>query len=431
MKLNLMRLALPALWLAAASCASDPNPIDLPMPAQQENAQAFINLSFDVNDSQETRAGELESTVSEKDISKVALYIFDADGKLESVVSDKTVVNGQLSETMSVSTGVKTIYAIAYVADLELPSYEMSSPSIQDFKKITFSSSLDKIAKENGFVMIGESQKLNMVKGSNDVAIDMTRVAAKAQVKVSGELKLGDVAFSNLQFKVLQSSKEMSVGGEVNFAVDGESENGANPHLTPAGESGTGYIQGIAKDSNFTAEGCGYMAENPFASSVTGDATFVSVRMKATPAEVYNASKEKESFNSGGDGTFYAVGKYNSETAVTSYALNGGEMMLFGDDTEARTYCENYDPKGANGYQVITFANGWVYYRVNIKHGEEYKVLRNTFYKVSVSEVLAFGSNKEVVPTDASTPLDITSSSLGVKFSVADWNGENLDVKLE
>lgn len=446
MKLTPLRFAIPMLTLLTAACASDPNPIDLPAPSQHEDAQAFINLSFDVADSKETRAGEeLQSTEEEKKISKVALYVFNQAGVLEDSFKDCVVESNALKEDVKLkSTGLKTIYAIAYDQLQMDPIPE--SPQIADFLNLTITSSKNQIASPAGFTMIGNIKQTPIVKGENKLTIDMTRVAAKAQVMndpTTHQLTLGDITFSDIQFMVRQSSREISIGGTKDFSSGLEKPQGSTySHLSEATNDGESYTQSVTA---FRSDNCAYMAENPIPCNVTGKATFLSIKMKAKPSMVYQKDEDGEfkkvAFDAGQGKTIYAVGKTNPKTAVTAYAMNGNEVMLFGDLTEATTYCNEYDPKNTNGYGVIAFTNGDVYYRVNIKHiegsvedgnrTEQYKVLRNTFYKINLTDVKALGNNSEVIPTDADTPIDITDVLLGVTFTVADWNGQDIDVSLE
>lgn len=432
MKLNFIRFAAPMLALLAAACASDPNPIDLPAPSHQMDEQASINLSFNVADSKETRAGEeLLSTDAEKKISKVAIYVFNDDDNLEKEFKDLTFDGDKLSASVTFNPGVKTFYAIAYKNDLGFNS----PSSISDLLSKEFSSTLDQIASADGFVMVGNTSRLNMVKGGNDVSIDMIRVAAKAQVMKAEDLTLGNsvgnITFSNLECKVMQQSLNMSVGGNVDFGASATSSTGTYSHLSAALKGQEGYVSGVL--SSFTADGCMYMPENPFGSTVSGKATFLSIRMKVTANEAYNGSGMKTAFNPiDSNGTFYAIGNTNMNTAVTAYILDGDKkVMVFNTESEANNYLNSLDTYKANGYKVIAFTNGLVYYRANIKHDDSYKVERNTFYKVTVSEILALGSNTEVIPEDPETPLDVTESTLGVTFSVADWNEKGMDVKLD
>lgn len=434
MKLPFIRsLTAPMLALLAASCASDPNPFDMPAPPHQEDTQAFIKLSFNVADSKETRAGEeLVSTDAEKIIKKVSLYIFDDQGKLEQSETSLTVSGNSLQSKISLtSPGVKTLFAIAYDAEIDLQP-TTTSMNLADFKKLTFSSSMDQIARENGFAMTGESPEINMVKGDNDISMTMTRVAAKTQVMAASGLKLGDkvddITFSNLEYKVLQQSTKMSLCGEVAFSTEGSPSNGTYPNLTSAKNDTHNYIAGV---DAFSKDGCAYIAENPFSADVTGKNTFLSIKMKAKPSKVYGEDGVTERSFTDNDGNFYAVGKTNAESAVTSYAMGANKkVILFGSQNDADNYCKN-SGLDASGYGVITFTGGTVYYRVNIKHGNEYKVLRNTFYKVKLNQINALGQCAEVIPTNADTKIEITESKLGVTFSVADWLGQDVDVTLE
>lgn len=436
MKLTIKTFA-SLLCLAAASCASDPSPFSTETPSQEkEDAQAFLNLTFDVADSQETRAvgDELKSTANEKSISNVDVYIFDAEGKQLNSYSSLKVTDGVLSNQIKMTPGVYTLYVIA--RGLTSAS-NMNPASITDLEAVTFSSAIDDIAHVNDSgnwtcVMIGKSQPIQIVKGDNNLNIMLTRVAAKAQVKFpTAGITFDGTKYSALEYKVVQSAEKMRVTPAKDVNAGGTADNGTYSNFTASRGASNDYISSVTE---FASNKCVYMAENEMTDKRTGNTTFLSIKMKATPPQMYTYDSSnglgKTTFNSA-DGTFYAVGHTNEDLAVNSYCLDSdNEILLFGDFSQANAYCTYLNAQYHNGYGVIQFTNGYVYYRVNIKHGEVYKAQRNTFYKVNVEGISGFGYHTEVIPKKADTGLESTDSNLKVTFQVQDWDGMDLPVTL-
>lgn len=446
MKLTFKILA-SLLCLVAASCASDPSPFDVETPSQgtpsqgKEDAEAFLTLTFDVADSQETRAegDELKSNSKEKNISSVYVYIFDSNGNIEDGPIEFLGLNfngvGTVNQKIQVSTGEKTIYAIA--RGLTNPSVQVDKcETIDELEAVTFSSELDHITYLNEgstFVMIGKSQPTQISKGDNSLTLTMTRAAAKAQVvRGNGSITLGNLSFGGAWYRALQNAKRMKIItpendiNDVSEAIDGT----YNGYITSNDE-----YKAAVDAFDYTGT-CVYMAENIMSNPVSGNTTFISVRIQVTPEYVYTYSEyafDGVTGNKRFDGTdFYAIGTTDESTAINTYYYHGDDKqpMIFDNKAGAENYCKYLKDNHGKQYSAIEFPGKYVYYRINIKHGDENKVIRNTFYKITLEGVNGLGYHKEVIPTNPETPLE-ASKSMSLEIQAEDWNGQEMPVTLE
>lgn len=444
-------LVLPMLCIALASCSSDPDPISgVKNPSESHEDQAVLNLSFNVADSQATRADEeLASTDDEKKIKEIHLYIFDENGKLETTPSKITFESGaQAKCSVNVSLGVKTIYAITR----EIPNLTVTTEtSIEKFENTSFdTSNLNSITHlDNGdaHLMIGKLSSVEIMKGSNNLSMTLTRTAAKVQLKMADSLTFKDFTFTSPKYMVVQSAKLMGLIPTQDICKSTESLHGTYSNYTAHSSAGfvdndfyyiesnyTGYKTSVA---SFTNDGvCFYLPENIVSNAVSGNTSFVSVRIKAKPKKCVtsfdfdNRTFTKSDFS----GThFYAVGKRDLDNAVLSYALGPeNEVLVFANSGTADQYTIALNASsGSNLYSTIIFDNGYMYYRVNIKHDDEYKVLRNHFYRIELTGINSLGYDKPVIPLNADAELDVKDAPLEMNFSVSDWSGQNQNSTLQ
>lgn len=457
--------------LLMASCSSDPNPVDNILSAGQSTGH--IRLDFNVA---ETRAGS-NSTDAEDKITKINIYVFNAQGKLEKILENQTYKSGSI--ILESSTGQKIVYAIT--STLSYPEDRVARPvqdmSMTDFENIVFSADLAKLTDSSaGFVMIGKSEPHQVLKSasqdeipaSNVFAIDLVRAVAKAQV-VTKELSFDSKGFrfGAPEFRTCQTYSLMRVA---TGAAD------INPNYSDSDSDGTydAYSNGSVTDfinaqTTFKNTNCCYLAENIVTSPKSGNTTFLSVRFTANPRKYYE-------FNNGdthptesnvqvtGSTTFYAVGiidelhgmadyamdldkdrviTFNNKDAADRYtaALNGGTasaVTVSETESPLQTRAGSVDDGHIKQFQTVAFPQAQAYYRINIIDKDEeganvYRVKRNKFYKVEIKSVNTLGYNSEsmLFPKNADADLEAHGSVwIESAFNVSEWTEQEQPVDL-
>ena len=470
LRLASLAMATAALLPSVTSCTSDPNPFDIQI--SNEKTTSTIQLRLNVMD---TRAGEL-STDEEKKITNVTVHVFDEKEKLE-MTKKATIASGVNTVDFEVSPGLKTIYVVSAKSNVN-PSVGIS---LEDYENTIFKSSLANLKTESdGFVMVGSSKEQQVMitaskedlPASNIFNIEMKRLVAKAQVKKVQTVNGSDfgIVYGDVSFRACQLNERMRVksnGSDVFDTYIDSNNNGTYDNYSPvSGE----YLKAISSD--FTAEGCAYMSENIVSKPLSGNTTFLSIRFATTPEKYYIFDVTSSSLKDSSDtpvasSTYYAVGIQDKINGMVDYALVPGTkniatfkteedaqkyMTSLNDgDTSAITVSQTDKPMMAPSiseeagnvpkFEVITFDEGFVYYRVNIAHedssGDSTKlkkmVMRNRFYKVSVNSVKSLGFSSEALlrPLNPEAVLDAEGSSwISASISVAEWEEVTQNVDL-
>ncbi len=471
-KLNvaMSAISLALLMPAMTSCKSDSSPFDMFVSTSTEKEKSTIQLRLNVED---TRAEEL-STEAEKKINRVTIHVFDADKKLE-VTKSLELTENDMSVTLEVTHGFKTLYVVSEISNVN-PAH---GTDINDYENMTFTSTLDKLrtidatSKEiKGVVMVGKSKEQMVMNvpsqdalpASNIFDIKLTRLVAKAQVKsgnVNGAtfgISFGDVAFKayqlNQRMRVVHNGTDV-FDSEASSFVDSSEDGTYDNYTRGVGE----YLTGKKTNEDFTASGCAYLSENIVNVPKSGNTTFLSVRYATKPTKYYTfnstTSKVEESTEEPvGSTTYYAVGIQDKKNGLVDYTIDASNnhIITFNSLTEATAYMNSLNREetsavtvsqtdtplmapsrktragDATKFEVVTFDNGYAYYRVNIAHsgdsGDTYKVMRNKFYKVNINSVsgLGFGSEDLLCPTSAGNDINPEGHSwISASISVADW----------
>ena len=175
---------------------------------------------------------------------------------------------------------------------------------------------------------------------------------------------------------------------------------------------------------------------------------------------IRNYNQSTDGSTDGTYSTFYAIALIDEQSGISDYVLStidDGKVACFKEKTQAEAYAQSLNggtnsastvsqtlaplnapalTRATSEYQVVTFENGHVYYRVNIAHTEKdpsdssktkqvYKVLRNKFYKISIDDIQGLGSYSSALlrPTDPETPLNLTPGTwINATFTVAPWD---------
>lgn len=443
-------------------CSSDPNPTQY---LNHGTDKALITLNLSV---EHTRAADPNATADETKIKNVYIYIFGEDGTLEQTESVENYSAGTPLK-FEVTSGKKSIYAIT---SRNLGSAIAKGTSIADFEKTTFSSTLTDLNGTTGFLMIGKSGTQTVMKSANaegmpatntfDVAL--TRAVSKVQVRLTEEASRGYAAangflIGSATYRICQGNKQMYFfhpGVDIAGTYTDNDGDGCYDNYLPAYAADFISVQ----DENFTASNCHYAAENIVARPVSGNTTFVSLRINQHPsysyifAEYHDQPMRIQDPNCTDD-TFYAVGIADRTNGFIDYtidpatktimafcksedavryvnALNGGELSAATVSESDTPLLAQSKTRGAGPYELFTFEGGYSYYRINLKRAEEgegssksYKNVRNTFYKIDVKTIktLGFPSEDMLRPGDPEVAPDTKASAwLQTAFSIEKWN---------
>ncbi len=454
-------LAVAVLLPAFTSCKSDESPFNISVINSGNNATIQLRLNVE-----ETRAGGM-ATDAEMEIKKVLVHVFNEKQQLE-ITKPVTVASGTNTVNLEVSHGLKTIYVVSAKSNVN-PAVGIS---ITDYENQTFNSSLANLKTDDGFVMVGKSEEQQVMNSasqddlpsSNIFDITLVRLVAKAQVKCSNVNGSGfGISFGNASFKACQLSERMRVvhnGSDV-FAsfVDGNN-NGTYDYYSLREQEAYSNVTA----SDFSADGCEYMSENIVAQPQSGNTTYLSVRFATTPNKYYTfdsaTSSVKESTEvPAASTTYYTVGILDKANGLVDYAVYNGtkNILTFKTLEDAGKYLNSVSAGNASAitlsqidrplstragaeatsdspqFEVVTFDQGYVYYRVNIAHqstsGDSnkstFKVMRNKFYKVNINSVSNLGFNSEALlrPTNPAAKLDAQGHSyISASISVAPWD---------
>lgn len=469
LRLAFLSLAVAYLLPTITSCKNDDSPFNWTVTS--ENKTATVQLRLNV---EETRAGEM-STTAENAINKVTVHVFNEQSKLETTKT-VTLTSGTNTVNFEVSPGLKTLYVVSAKSNVN-PSV---GTLLADYENQPLTSSLANLKTTDGFVMVGRSEEQQVMvstsqdnlPASNIFNIKLVRLLAKAQVKCTNvDGSAFGITFGDASFKAIQLNERMMVvnnGSDVfTQYVDGNNNGTYDSYSL---RENAEYVNAVT--SGFTAEGCEYMSENIVSQPKSGNTTFLSIRFATTPAKYYtynstNSSIEISEETPAASTTYYAVGINDKANGVVDYALdlstkhiitfenkqdadnyvaslnNGISSTMTVSQTDAPLMKASRADEGTptSQFEVLTFTDGYVYYRVNIAHKETsgdsernvYKVMRNNFYKVNINSVSSLGFSTEALlrPTNAAAVLDAQGHSwISASISIAEWDEVNQNVDL-
>lgn len=450
------------------SCSSDPNPVDF---INLEKGTAYVSLDLSVA---ATRAEDANATANETKLSTVSVYIFNDNNILESSHPNLTVTDNKI-EKLETTAGEKTIYAIAAE---KIPSVADGETTLADFEKIKLSLEISDLTKSSGFVMVGCSEKKKVMMSSNEdampasngFAITLTRLVAKAQVIAGSEVSKNssDIGFSaaGFQFAARQTAiiyqlTPNTVDIQKEF-IDSDNDGTYDNYKFNPSSDNSGFI---SSPSSFQADKCTYLTENIVANPVSGNTTFISVKISMIPEKRYSftAGSSKptvdESKNNQGNVSYYVVGIIDRENGFADYTVGEDKkVMCFHEKADADRYKDALNngtqsaltvsdtdetmkapraTRAAYTYETVTFTSCEAYYRVNIAstktNNQTYRVDRNTFYKITINSVktLGFPDEKMLCPTNPEAPLDQTPEYwMDASFEVMPWNSVDQNVDL-
>lgn len=420
-----------------------------------EGVPTYASISVQVNNLG-TRATRAASQTGEKEIGKVQVLIFDKSGVLETVSKELTVDDsGVASETIATTTGQKTVYAVVnnnsfingYSAGMTLGAFEALA-----FTAASANSGVKRVdvpvATAENFLMIGSQATTLQDLGEgtpNKVTLTVTRVAAKSQLLFQNVEASASFQPSNAALTFDAAASQLAqLQPTMNVKAPGASTGTVTPWVDPDyTETAANWIAAREKgfdqnnDSELTTvvEFSHYMPENINATPLMNTTTCMLVRVQATPTTWSDEGGTQQGT------TFYALVKFTTDvTGDQKYDAIDSYYGIYKDMATAQAVLDSgalsTDPDKAK-YGIVTYTDGYCYYRLNLRDmtkstsAERYSVLRNNFYKVTVTEINNLGWNNptDLVKPDDTRPVE-TQTSIEATITVADWTDVDMNEPL-
>lgn len=412
-----------------------------------EGIPTYAAISVSVN-STGVFATRAVSQDGEKELTSVDILIFDARGVLETYAQN--VTNQAGTYNVKTTTGQKTVYAVAN----NLVSGIKQGMTLTTFEQLSYEAAKANgatnkvdvpIAKASNFLMFGKTNVTLTDQGPstpNKVSLTVTRAAAKSQllfknVQASDSFQPENVAvtFDDASTQLAQLQPTMYV------VAPAQSTGTVTPWDDNYTSQAANWIAAREKDFDTNndsemitvVEYSHYLSENINATPLMNTTTCMLVRVKATPTTWSDDGGTQQG------STFYALVKFTSDTDKTFETIDS-YYGIYKDEATAQTVLDSgalqADPDKAK-YGIVTFTDGYCYYRLNLRDmtqatsAARYSVLRNNFYKVTVTEINNLGWNNpgDLVDPDDETPVE-TETSLEVTITVADWTDVDMNEPL-
>ncbi len=392
--------------------------------------------SFSITVSNPATRADVNAVDEETGINSVGIYIFSN----EALESQGTIsINNQNKGTTTVSTttGPKRIYAVA-----NKTVAANTGMSQADFENQLLSAGATDIATSGQFLMVGSTDATlvrrtqeEAIQNANLVPINVTRAAAKVQMQYKSTTRVAenvDATVSNVQYDLgqrntqmylVRNNYEVTPNGTKTEQTDADSD-GTYDHLAKFQESTLSLVNAV-ETFNHTFANSRYLGENVNDTPVTGNSSFVVIKLKVTPNSGASA-----------DGSFWVVAKSDASKGTVEYASETGKIKYFNAEGAAQAHLTTNQTL-LTGYTVQKFDKGFAWYRLNLRDvaktdtKERYAVLRNHYYKVNVTEIFGLGFNtpEAIIPKDPDTPLE-TSTYVSAEITIEDWTAVEMNEPL-
>lgn len=423
MKNKIMLLGLVSMAVfAIAGCNKETG--DTP----ESGVKTFASFSITVSNPA-TRA-DVNAVGEETGINNVGIYIFSSEA-LETAGSIDLTNQNKGKTTVATTTGPKHIYAVPNPPTTINSTVGLSQA---EFEKQLLAALSTEIAASNRFLMVG-STDATLVRHSQEEAtqednlipISVTRAAAKVQLQYKTDTPVADnvdASVADVQYDLGQPNKQMYLvrnGFEVTptgtkAEQRDDDGDGTYDHLVKFQATSLSFIPAVTAFDNTFAKSR-YLAENVNDNPVTGNTSFVVIKLKVTPKTSSVAS----------DGSFWVVAKSNENKGTVEYASAEGKIKYFDTQDAAQAYL-TANTGALSGYAVQKFEQGVAWYRLNLRDAnktvatQKYAVLRNYYYKVNVTNIYGLGFNtpEAIIPKDPDTPLE-TSTFVSAEITIEDW----------
>lgn len=392
--------------------------------------------SFSITVSNPATRADANAVAEETGISNVSIYIFSNEA-LENFSPISINNQNKGTSTVATTTGPKRIYAVTNKSVTA-----NTGMSQTEFENQLLDASATNIAAESNFIMVGATD-VTLVRRTEDeakqnanlVPINVTRAAAKVQMQYKSTTRVADnvdATVSNVQYDLgqcntkmylVRNNYEVTPKGTKTEQTDADSD-GTYDHLVKFQENLLSLVNAV-ETFDHTFANSRYLGENVNDTPVTGNSSFVVIKLKVTP-------------NSGADtdGSFWVVAKSDPSKGTVEYASETGKIKYFSSEAAAQGHLTT-NATALTGYSVQKFNQGFAWYRLNLRDAtkrdanERYAVLRNHYYKVNVTEIFGLGFNtpEAIIPKDPDTPLE-TSTYVSAEITIEDWTAVEMNEPL-
>jgi hypothetical protein len=408
-----------------------------------------IALNFPKSDTQTRATGDTTATLAETEIKKVDVYIYNGSGiylshtplTFNDFNQQSSTTSADVYKTKSkiqTTTGLKHVFV-----GINLPSsiaVGLENKPMSELSNAEKTLNYSDLTGSNGFVMCSDTVVAGtFVENDNDpaneVRINVTRLVAKVTVQTAANLQIGGVpgTLDNLEFAVNNFNTK-------SYLIQGEAPDFKDPNWPSGSYSAADFINDPLNTGGYapildlvTYPNPGvndysprYAAENTSEDHTKGEITRVTVRATFIPATItVDASGTTAPNPASSPATFWVVSI--SPNDPTAY---------FANSTVATDYAV---ANGLTASNVEVYTNGYCYWDMFLNKqsasgtgssaADRWDVLRNDYYKCTISRIVAPGrSTPDVV--DPTTP-PATDTSISVEINVLFWNLVTDDYVLE
>lgn len=461
-----------SLALTATSCSTEepegPRSPGGGQAAAEGNLRLVLSTAGIDDGTRAAKAGGGEAsehqTPEEKKVTKLNVYVFDATTGLLEVQKEFVETEGLTEAMLPVSTGRKSVVALANYATPPKPAigsdaYSGFTSAVEKLYSSPGTDSavpdMDGLKSSSGYLMSGRADvevtiQTQTQAGNNaqDVPIELTRYAAKVSLINASE------TIENPQVGKFSAAAIKRGNIAVNFYrfQQGDDSNWTTPPIPAAGEGQeAGYYTPAVGDADWSSSynEAKLFAENKPAAVTDGNGvsqkttSYILIKGTFTPlAKVYGAGGASlwDKGDENGKVTWSSSGKKWTE-GQTFYRVWLPETKTYYD---GRFYTERPNSgaldaiKSAandNGAVVVTFTNAVCYYRVWLTDNLSGKpvddpyyhaIRRNQWFQVNMASLTDCGMSTEDGKGDDNTPIEPEkpvepTQDLTVRITVEPW----------
>ncbi|MCD7935920.1 MAG: Mfa1 family fimbria major subunit [Tannerellaceae bacterium] len=433
MKKNLFLCAIAALTVGLSGCSKDDvsnggdGPDDVTAGAE---ATVVLNLSFP-----QTYAVDGNATTQETAVKNVDIFVINPSNG--AIITHKNLVTGDADlddqtdnkwkATVKTTSGEKQI-----LVGVNLPNSIRSAVAqgglagANENTVHTLTYGLLNDATE-GFAMFSTEVLEHELYSDDDIANDNTlnnnlsiqveRMVAKVAVTAASvdasavtdgtftgtyEFTLGKV---NKKTYAMQYTDALGVIRDPNYL--------SSDYNDPSGFDNSDFFNPLDDPTGYAVtDGTvfKYAPENVADLALKGTNTYVSVKAEFIPANFSDATGTETPNSNSSPVSFWTV-------------TRGDDVKYFDDEDVADQYITN-----GGGSKSAEYENGVCYYNSYLSYNNGYNVLRNYYYKVTVTKILSLGSpDPDVDDDEEEEPIDGDFAMIDVDIDIVPWTVVNED----
>jgi hypothetical protein len=435
-KFKYLTLVATSLLLGLSSCNNE-DEVNTGQP--QEGAPTKLSLSIS---QPQTYAADPNATTAESKLSTVDVYIYDASDnyiKREHFLLSDFTVDGTIAnkwnlnsgKEITTTAGLKNIYVGVNLPAALATAIEGTNPRTAA-RTVTSASDLNTADGIAMFSRVVQSPVLvettdPTYPGANKVSVTVARLLSKVSVEKGSALPTGVISLTggtiqDLEFAVSNVNTKFFPYPSISFL----DPNHTSPWtaLSEFIEANAGAYQAVnANGTAATSARVDYATENTSLGNLAAEHTYVSVRGTYVPSAIVKLVTPANP----ADGV---VADAPITAGTTFYLVTvNGQKNFFQNLTHATDFAAHHS------VSVQTYQLGVAYYNAFLNPvpavGEnKYDVLRNTFYKVSITKVNGIGEPGDGTGTTPTTPIS-DPTLLSIEVDVEPWALASQDSELE